>query len=352
MATSKDPFHARAVPAAPWLRILALTFCLALLALSAWEFRMRQLGLQPGDIGDGKGHWSVERRKLVDAGPHAIAIIGASRILFDTDLDLFETKTGLRPVQLALPGTNARPFLADLADSGDFAGLVIVGITEVSFFRSGAGLYGDALEYYRTESPSQRFGHLLHRELSRPLAFLDDGYGLITLLERLPLTERNGVSGPYDQVWKLSVAEDDRQTYLWNRIESDAFLRDHARHAWDDFRGDPVSREVIDDVIESTRRDVAKIRERGGEVVFVRPPSSGPVLTNERLRAPRSRVWDRLIAETGAVGIHFEDDPRMRGLDLPEWSHLTRHDARIFTHAYVDVMMQRVDWIRQRLREQ
>jgi hypothetical protein len=351
MATDKEPFKSRSVPAAPWVRILTLMLCLAILALAAWEYRMRQIGLQAGDIGDGRGHWSVERDKLIDSDPDAIAIVGASRILFDTNLDLFEEKTGIRPVQLALPGTNARPFLEDLAQNRDFSGLVIVGITEVSFFREEVGLYRDALEYYRTESPSQRFGHLAHRILSRFLAFIDDNYGLITLLERLPVQERSGVSGPYDQVWKLSVAVDDRQTYLWERIETDAFLRDHARHAWDDFSGDPVSREVVDSVIESTRRDIARIRERGGEVVFVRPPSSGPVLTNERLRAPRSRVWDRLLAETGTVGIHFEDDPRMTGLDLPEWSHLTGRDGRIFTEAYVDVMIQRVDWLQQRLRE-
>ena len=352
MAADKEIFHARSVPAMPWVRTLILMLCLLTPALAAWEYSMRQIGLQAGDIGDGRGHWSAERRKLVAPDPDAIAIVGASRILFDTDLDLFQEKTGLRPVQLALPGTNARPFLEDLAENPHFSGLVIVGITEVSFFREGLGLYRDALDYYRTESPSQRFGNLAHRTLSRFLAFIDDNYGLITLLERLPLQDRNGVSGAYDQVWKLSVTEHDRQTFLWDRIETDVFLRDHARHAWDDFRGDPVSREVIQEVVESTRRDVTRIRERGGEVVFVRPPSAGPVWNNERLRAPRSRVWDRLLAETGAVGIHFEDDPRMRGLDLPEWSHLTRRDARIFTGVYVDMMIQQVDWIRERLQEQ
>ena len=77
MATGKESFHARSVPAVPWGRILTLMLCLAVLALATWEYRMRQIGLQADDIGDGRGHWSVERRKLADSGPDAIAIVGA-----------------------------------------------------------------------------------------------------------------------------------------------------------------------------------------------------------------------------------------------------------------------------------
>lgn len=351
MPAQKPTFYERHVPAVRWGRTLFLCLFLALVGLAAWETGMRSLGLFPGDLGDGQGHWAVERRKIDTPDQDAVAIVGASRILFDTDLDLFQSKTGLRPVQLALPGTNARPFLEDLANDEDFSGLVIVGITEVSYFREGVGLFHGALDYYRTESPSRRLGHRIYRALSRHLAFIDDGYGLITLLERIRLKERSGVKGPYDEVWKISVAGADRKTWLWDRIETDTYLRDHARYAWDDFRGDPVSRDIVDAVIDSTRRDILKIRQRGGEVVFIRPPSAGPVLTNEGLRAPRSRVWDRLIAETGAVGIHFEDYPATRDLDLPEWSHLSRDDARIFTEVYVDVMMGRVDWLRHRLPE-
>lgn len=351
MASEKPPFHARRVPSSPWARIVLLAVVLSGTAIALWEIQMRSIGLEPGDMGDGEAYWAVERRKLDQADPDAVAIVGASRILFDTDLDVFEAKTGLRPVQLALPGTNARPFLHDLAENEDFTGLVIVGITEVSYFRENIGLYRNVLEYYRTESPSQWLGHRLYRGLSRIFGFLDDSYGLITLLERIRLPERPGVGGPYDDVWKISVTGDGRRTHLWHRIETDPYLRDHARHAWDDFSGDPVSSEMVDAVISTSREDVNRIRQRGGEVVFVRPPSSGPVLTNEKLRAPRNRVWERLINEIGAVGVHFEDDPRTTNLDLPEWSHLTRADARIFTHTYVDKLTEQVGWLQQRLPE-
>ena len=45
-----------------------------------------------------------------------VAIVGDSRILFDTDLDRFEALTGVRPVQLAIHGTSALTLLEDAAE--------------------------------------------------------------------------------------------------------------------------------------------------------------------------------------------------------------------------------------------
>jgi hypothetical protein len=36
-----------------------------------------------------------------------------------------------------------------------------------------------------------------------------------------------------------------------------------------------------------------------------------------------------------AKGIHFDDLPQAQNLDLPEWSHLSRKCATVFTDAYV-----------------
>src|SRR5271167_2992133 len=116
----------RPVPAQPWLRTLAVVACATLIGTTGWEIAMRQFGLRAGDLDDGKAHWAVERRK-VDEGPREpIVIIGDSRILFDTDLATWQTLSGRRPIQLALVGTSARPFLHDLAMDDHFAGLLVI----------------------------------------------------------------------------------------------------------------------------------------------------------------------------------------------------------------------------------
>src|SRR5262245_58111426 len=161
-----QPVPVRDVPAPHWAGTLAVAAMLFVTAVGGWEWRMRAIGLEAGDLDDGPSFWAEQRRRI-DAGGVAIAILGDSRILFDTDLDRFEALTGVRPVQLAIPGSNALPFLENLADAPHFRGLAIVGIADRSYFRQGAGLGAPALERYRFESPAVRISFLLHRSLSR-----------------------------------------------------------------------------------------------------------------------------------------------------------------------------------------
>jgi hypothetical protein len=48
-----QPVPVRDIPAQPWPRILAAALSLVLVAMGAWEWRMRALGLQAGDLDDG-----------------------------------------------------------------------------------------------------------------------------------------------------------------------------------------------------------------------------------------------------------------------------------------------------------
>ena len=80
---------------------------------------------------------------------------------------------------------------------------------------------------------------------------------------------------------------------------------------------------------------VEKIRARGGEVVFVRPPSAPELRVNEEAQVPKAKGWDVLLRNTKSVGIHIDDLPAAQGLPLPEWSHLSRKCATVFTDIYV-----------------
>ncbi len=336
----------RPVPTQPWLRTLAVVACATLIGTTGWEIAMRQFGLRAGDLDDGKAHWAVERRK-VDEGPRdPIVIIGDSRILFDTDLATWQTLSGRRPIQLALVGTSARPFLHDLAMDDHFAGLLVIGIAEQVYFRERAGLMAGALDYIRNESPSQRLSHRIYVALSRYVAFLDSRTTLLKLLEQRDWPERPGVDGPYLQPWKLSEAYDDRQTRLWPQIESNFYLREHARRVWLSSKQKPPTPEMIDRMIATSKADIDRIRARGGEVVWIRPPSAGPLRDAERSALPRDKVWDRLLRDSGSFGVHFEDYPQMQNLNVPEWSHLSEPSALIFTDAYVRVLLDHVDWLK------
>jgi len=342
----------REIPKARLVAMGWLVFLLVTAGVIAWELQMRSIGLVAGDLDDSKAHWAVERRKIAAGDYDDVVVIGSSRILFDTNLDVWKEMTGRRPIQLALAGTNPRPFLTDFAANPDFRGLLVVGVTPDIFFGDwlGIGLFAGVLDYWKDQSPSERFGHQAGLFLSRHLAFLDSSYTLTALVDQVNLPNRGEIVRPYLDVWKVWETTDDRQTFLWRGIEGNEHLREHARLAWGPFDGKPMDEAAIARACKEAADAVKKIRARGGEVVFVRSPSAGLYYENELHSAPRARTWDRLLKETGAFGINFEDYPGMRGLDVPEWSHLSRESAVKFTRAYVGVLAQDVPWLSSRLR--
>jgi hypothetical protein len=80
---------------------------------------------------------------------------------------------------------------------------------------------------------------------------------------------------------------------------------------------------------------VAKIRARGGKIVFVRFPHSGALKELEDRTTPRDQTWDPLLKMTGAPGIYYSDFPDLAGFTCPEWSHLSAGDSVEFTRRLV-----------------
>jgi hypothetical protein len=333
-----QPVPVRPIPPQPWGRILLAATLLFAAALGAWERAMRREQLLPADYSLDPSGWAAKRR-LVDAGQAAVVIVGDSRILFDTDLARFEALTGVRPVQLALPGSSGLCMLEDLAADPDFRGVAIVGVADMIYFRPGpGGLVVDALKRYHDEGPSQRSGHALGRALESQLGFIDPAYRLSRLLADADRGWREGARSGYYRPWKVFEVDADGQVALWPRIETDERVRAQVQAGWmgpPDRPARTLPPAAIADGIERSRKAVAAIRARGGDVVLVRPPSSGPLLDRESSVLPRSRGWDPLLAATGVSGVHFADHADLRVLPVPEWSHLNRRCATVFTDVYV-----------------
>src|SRR5262249_466355 len=89
------------------------------------------------------------------------------------------------------------------------------------------------------------------------------------------------------------------------------------------------------------QREVQQIRARGGDVVFVRFPCSGPVYAGENRGFPRSLAWEPFLAQTHTIGVHFEDHRQLQGYSLPEWSHMAAGDRGRFTRALARIVVTR-----------
>ena len=329
-----QPVPTRDIPRQPWGKVMIGVVTALVISVAAIEANARRIDLHAGDLDNSEVAWVKERARSEAAG---LAIVGDSRILFDTDLDRFEALTGRRPVQLAIHGTSALTLLEDVASNENFHGLLIVGLADTMFFQPFDG-YG---EYVRRRgdftSPSGRVGIEIDHVLQRRLAFLDSNHRLSVLAHRLDPDFRPGVEGPKHDIWKVAEVGENRATWLWSRIESDPFYRARTRWAWKGFKEKfPYTPQLIAKGHARALAAVAKIRARGGDVAFVRPPSAPQLRVNEEAQVPRAKGWDVLIRNTRSAAVHFDDLPAdVHGLTLPEWSHLNRACATVFTDAYV-----------------
>ncbi len=345
-----QPVPERDIPEQPWGRISVAVLMLVVLLTGLWEWQMRRLELVPGDLSATYDVWAEQRRQ-VDARDVRVALIGDSRILYDTDLDRVVQLTGVRPLQLGIAGGSGLPILEDLAEDARFKGLAIVGMADGSYFDTHFAPIRSkrALELSRWESPSKRASYQIERVLVKGLAMLDDSYQLSEIVFHLDPDWRPGVRGPYHDVWKIGETNADGQAWVWRRLEHDRQLSGHARSVWHQlFPPFPAKAEEIQPILVRSKAAVDKIRARGGDVVFLRPPSDADIRAIEDKHLPRARGWDPLLAYTHANGVHGDDLAAAQNLILPEGSHLTHACATVFTDAYIRRVAQETGMLRLR----
>ena len=344
------PTYQREIPTLDIGRSWIIATIFLLVAFAAWELKWRNWGAQP-TYRNSDASWAMQRRRI-DAGEgDKTVLLGASRVLFNVQLPVWERLLGERPIQLAVEGTSPLPMLEDLADDPKFTGRLLIGVAPDVFF-TGFGYREGVLKYYKNETLSHRFSHWLSMHLIEPFfSFYDDDFRFFTVLKRQNWPTRPGVPD-YIDVRKLSVQDPDRNTRMWSKVETDREYRDLCRLIWSQFFDVPVPgmetpealQRVANEQIDRTAAAVAKLRARGVPVVFVRPPVDAGYRDFENRDFPRAKTWDPLLTKVEAPGIHFEDYAELQGLNLPEWSHLAAADADRFTEALVGILERDHGW--------
>lgn len=87
-------------------------------------------------------------------------------------------------------------------------------------------------------------------------------------------------------------------------------------------------------------KDARKFLDRGGELIMVRCPSSGPLAQGEQKFLGREGFWDPLIDSLNVPAYNYLDYEQLMGYECPEWSHLKYEDALTFTNDLVDIMLK------------
>jgi len=337
---------ARPLPTKPLLASMLLGILVYLGSMTAWEIHWRSEGAEPS-FRNSFGLWAIQRRRINQGEGDHVVMVGSSRILFNTQLSVWEEKSGESPIQLALEGTSPLAFMEDLAEDPDFTGTLLVGVTPGLYF-SGFEYRAGALEHFRDESPSQWLGQRISMLIEPLFAWYEPDFALFTILQRQPWPKREGVVDALD-VRKLSIQDSNRSTRMWSRVETDPEYAELAKLIWAQ-RFRPID-ELSDDErqkgIENTQKQidrtvdaVGKLQAKGVEVIFIRNPSEGFYAMEEPMYTPRSETWDVIIEKTGALGIHWEDHPELQGYWLPESSHIAGSQADDYTAALYDVIQR------------
>jgi hypothetical protein len=342
--------YERPIPPVPWRGMTVIVVLTVIAAASAWEFYCRSIGYGP-TLNDNEDLWTRARRKVK---PESVVIIGDSRAWFDLDLDELQKGLGKRPVQLAGPGSCAYPVLADLTNDETFHGAIICSFTPRLFMAPPGSPPMERAEKNvrrsRTQTPAQRASQYLAMPLEEHVAFLkQQDLTLDELLKRLPIPNRPGaLIPPPPPPYFQTIDRERRARMIEECARPGSELQRRIQQGWIPLFTPPppptyIPKEVfmaqMMKAIEQRFQDVAaaaqKLRARGGKIVFVRLPASGELKVLEDRTTPRSQIWDRVMKDTAAPGIYFEDFPELAGFNCPEWSHLSAGDSVEFSKRLV-----------------
>jgi hypothetical protein len=341
--------YERPIPALPWRGMTVIVVLVVIAAAAAWEFYCRSIGYGP-TLNDNEDLWAEARGRVE---PESIVIVGDSRAWFDLDLDELQKGLGKRPVQLAAGGSCAYPVLADLANDERFHGTIICSVVPRMFFAPPGSPPMDrsekAVRRYHTQTLAQRASQYLAMPLEEHVAFLkQEELTLEDLLKRLPIPNRPGALAPPRFPPYFQSEDRERRARMIEQCAQPGELQSRIQQIWLPLFTPPppptyVPQEVFTEKMKKAKEDrfrdttaaVAKLRARGGKIVFVRFPLTGELKALEDRITPRSDIWDSLLNRTGTPGIYFEDYPELSSFNCPEWSHLSAGDSVEFTKRLV-----------------
>jgi hypothetical protein len=315
----------------------------------SWELYLRHQGYTIS-YDDGGSLWSDKRKQVYEPSDKATVFIGSSRIKYDLDIPTWESRTGDKAIQLANVGSSPRPMLNDLANDENFKGKLIVDITEFLFFSPAPYVNTtpeQVLGYYKQETPAQKFSFIVNKALESNLVLLNkEEFSLNALLASTRLQDRPGVYNMPDFPAEFTPVTFDRQSYMTDNLLKDPKKMKQVTDVWAMLgevakKMPPVTQGAIDSIMTEVAVAVDKIKARGGQVLFVRTPSSGPLRAMEKMGFPREKFWDKILEATKCDGIYFEDYDEIAHFECPEFSHLSVPQAVSFTKSFINILQEK-----------
>ncbi len=334
MHSSTSSSNAR-LPREAFGRVWILALLLLLVGTIGMEIVFRAHGYQPS-VRDHTPLWALTRVTMPPYDRNVVALVGSSRMQCDISLDVFEDTYGSKPVQLSLIASSPIPMLGDLADDVHFRGLVLCEMSPALFFSNDN-------EYYYIVNLALAKRDAMDDALfdyweTRALVFLQSHFvslsGELQMKESLP----EMISGRWP---------DTPYRFRGDRVRF--FDSTKTTRSLPDIPLPEASPEGITmtpeemEIIAKVKGYVGRIRERGGDVVFVYLPCRGDNKVDEILHYPHEIYWETLLRETDCFGINSDyHETLWQYTPQVDYSHLDYKDAEEFTRNFVFILQSRI----------
>ena len=201
------------------------------------------------------------------------------------------------------------------------------------------------VDFYNDRTYAQRLNFLLSVPLQQNLVLMsadeeewNDDIDLKSLLKRVDLGKRDTITAPPPPpFYNFGDVDVPRNIRMMPRVVNDSAFANSIIKVWHFFGkgGPPPEKDATTDFF---LKDVAKFKEKGGNLILFRPPSSGGVRMGEKMGLPRQRFWDSLVNLAKVKSYHFEDYDQFKNLKCPEESHLSFKDANYFTKEFINIL--------------
>ncbi len=321
----------RVIPDIRWGATWLVALGIVVVAAISLELFVRGRGYQPS-VKDDEYGWAWQRGRA-DGPPHVMAVLGASRIQLGFSAEAFhEVLPDWRAVQLAIDGTQPAGSLRDLAEDPEFRGIALVETTEDGFFAANRDRQDAPIAAFhrRWRAPGAMAERWLATEVQSHVALVSAG-GLRTLAS---LAGGHGWPKP-----PYVVTHADRTQF------ADFALADLAAQRKRQIAriGTPVEADADAWLADAMGEEplIDAIVARGGKVVYLRMPTCDERWAADEIATPKAKFWDRLVARTHAIAVHFRDEPTLRDFPCPDMSHIASKDGPRFTRALLAILVAR-----------
>lgn len=320
-----------------WFSVWMLCALIAVVIVCAAEWHWRDLGYKP-HLRDSAQLWSIQRDRVYTTTSTPLVLLGASHIEYSIDMKrLDQLLPDYRPVMLAYNGHYPLAALRDLAHDEAFRGVVLCDIDA-----RGLSDYYDAaqqpfVDYYHHQwSPSWHLHRLLLSDWQRVAISGSPQFSIVAAALRWL------ANGPPPWRTPLRFHTDRSGDIDFSQADGAALMRGFATGFREDLSEHPPKLPTTWLAeLQRVRQWCDTIRSRGGEVIFLRTPTSGALLAAEDEAFPRAKYWDQLAAAVKSPTFYATDDAYFATLHLGDGSHVDYHQKAAYTRALVDALAAR-----------